>query len=476
MWGGLSMDTRVRLLFCSVLLASGLTLAGPARAQDAGPLVVSGQVNGIINPLSAGYVERLIDEGERRGASAVVLRLNTPGGLDTSMRQIISRILSSNVPVITYVSPAGGRAASAGVYITYASHIAAMHPNTNIGSATPVALGENGEAQMSDEMKGKVQNDAVAYIKSLAAQRGRNAEWAEQAIRQQANVTASDALSAHVVDIVAPDLASLLSQADGRTVQTGAGPVVLHTAQARVEAVDMNPVERLLHAVTDPTIAYILLSLGSLGLMLELYNPGQVIPGIVGVICLLLAFYALGTLPVNYAGLLLLLFGVVLFVLEAYTPSHGALTVGGGAAFLAGSLLLFNAPDAPYLQVSIAAIAAVTAVLVTFGFVVVGLAVGTRHRRVTTGREGLLGQVAEVRRALDPEGMVHVEGELWQAVTEGRRVEVGERVRILAVDGLRLSVTPESPRPGVRAARPAEPTAVEAVPATQQPRPTAAAG
>jgi membrane-bound serine protease (ClpP class) len=444
---------HLRRLICALALGLGLLgLGGLAGAQSERSVVLA-PVKGVINPVQAGYISRVIDQAEQAGAAAVVLQLDTPGGLDGSMRQIIQRMLASRVPIIVYVAPPGGRAGSAGAYITYAGHVAAMAPNTNLGSATPVQVGEGGEVRLSDEMRAKVTNDAVAYIKSLAEQRGRNAEWAERAVRQGENVTASEAAQLGVVDFVADDLASLLQQADGRTVQLSGGPVVLETAGAQIEPTQPSAIEGFLHAISDPTIAYILLSLGSLGLMLELYNPGSFLPGIVGGVCLLLAFYALGTLPVNLAGLLLLAFGLLLFVADVVSPTHGILTAGGLISFVLGSLMLFNAPDsAPYLQLSLPVVAAVALTVLGFSVVAVGSLARVRRKPVVTGREGLIGAPGLARTRLAPTGMVLVESELWQARTAGRSIEPGESVRVESLDGLVLTVRPESEQPAQPAA------------------------
>jgi membrane-bound serine protease (ClpP class) len=435
---------HLRRVICALLLALGLIGVGGLAGAQAERSVVVAPVKGVINPVQAGYISRIIEQAEQNGAAAVVLQVDTPGGLDSSMREIIQRILAAKVPVIVYVAPPGSRAGSAGTYIAYAAHVAAMAPNTNIGSATPVQVGEGGEVRLSDEMRAKVTNDAVAFIKSLAEQRGRNAEWAERAVRQGENVTASEAARLGVIDFVADDLAALLQQADGRTVQLSGGPLVLQTAGAQVEPTQLSAIEGFLHAISDPTIAYILLSLGSLGLMLELYNPGSFVPGIVGGVCLLLAFYALGTLPVNLAGLLLLGFGLLLFVADVISPTHGVLTTGGLIAFVLGSLMLFNAPDsAPYLRVSIPAVAAVALTVLGFSLLAVGSLARVRRKKVVTGREGLVGARGRARTRLAPSGMVLVESELWQAETGGRAVEAGESIVVQQVDGLRLTVRPE---------------------------------
>jgi membrane-bound serine protease (ClpP class) len=433
-----------------------LLAAGTAVAQADKPEVVVGEIKGIINPVMAGYVDRVITDAERSNAPAVVFYMDTPGGLSDAMRDINLRILASRVPVIVYVGPDGARAGSAGVYISYAAHLVAMAPATNIGSATPVAMGTNGgEAQMSQEMKNKVTNDAVAGIRALAEQRGRDPDFAERAVREGANLQASEALKANVINYVASDLPDVLRQAHGARVHLSTGDVTLNTTAAPIRRADMSALESFLLTITNPTIAYILLSMGSLGLLLELYNPGSIFPGVIGGICLLLAFYALGTLPLNFAGLALIAFGLLLFGLEPFLTSHGILAAGGATSFVAGSVLLINAPEAPFLQVSLAAIAAVTAVLVGFFLVVVTAVLSSRRRKVVTGREGLLGASGVVRRELAPggQGIVLVQGELWQAVAPDGRLSIGESVVVQAIDGLLLTVRratdiiPAPPRP-----------------------------
>jgi membrane-bound serine protease (ClpP class) len=446
---------RVLALHFFMVIAAALYL-GTAFAQADRPQIVVGEIKGIINPVMAGYVDRVIGEAEKSNASAVVFYMDTPGGLSEAMREINLRILASRVPVIVYVAPDGARAGSAGVYISYAAHLVAMAPATNIGSATPVAMDTNGgEAQMSPEMKNKVTNDAVAGIRALAEQRGRDPDFAERAVREGANLQASEALKANVVNYVATDLPDLLRQVDGTRLRLSTGDVTLTTAGAQTQRADMTALESFLLTITNPTIAYILLSMGSLGLLLELYNPGSVFPGVIGGICLLLAFYALGTLPLNFAGLALIAFGLLLFALEPFLTSHGILAAGGATSFAIGSVLLINAPEAPFLQISIAAIAAVTLVLVGFFLVIIAAVLRSRRRRVVTGREGLIGASGTVRRALEPgvPGIVLVQGELWQAVAPDGRLAVGERVVVQALDGLLLTVhratdiIPAPPRP-----------------------------
>ena len=442
-----------------LLAMNAIALAFAVTSASAQPQseVVVGNIKGIINPVMAGYVDRVITDAEKGNAEAVVFYMDTPGGLSDAMRDINLRIERSTVPVIIYVAPNGARAGSAGVYISYAAHLVGMAPTTNIGSATPIAEDSNGgEAQMSAEMKAKVTNDAVAGIRALADQRGRNADWAEEAVRQGANLQASDALQQHVVNYIATDLPDLLRQADGATVQIGNGQTAtLHTRDAQTQPADMSALESFLLTITNPTIAYILLSMGSLGLLLELYNPGAVFPGVIGGICLLLAFFALGTLPLNFAGLALIAFGLLLFGLEPFLTSHGILAAGGAIAFAFGSMLLINAPDAPFLRVSGFAVAGVTGLFAVFFLVLVTAILRSRRRRVVTGREGLIDAIGTVRRDIEPtrHGIVLVQGEMWQAVTPEGRLSAGERVVVQSVEGLVLTVRraaeaiPAPPRP-----------------------------
>lgn len=442
----------VRLVLFAAIAGAGLVglLATPpvsiVRAQGApgdDNTVAVVRARGVVNPTLAHYVSRSLDQAEQEGARAVVIELDTPGGLESSMRQIIQRILAARVPVIVYVSPPGARAGSAGVYIAYAAHVAAMAPNTNIGSATPVSMGEDGERQLSPEMRAKVTNDAAAYIRSLAEQRGRNADWAERAVREGVNVTAQEALNLKVIDVVAADVGDLLRQVDGRTVATAAGSVALGTADAPVRRVEMGVVDAFLHAISDPTIAYILLSLGTMGLFFELSNPGSLFPGTIGAICLLLGFYALGTLPVNWAGLLLMALALLLFVVDIFAPTHGILTIGGLVAFLLGSLMLFNVPEAaPWLSLSLWTILSVTAVMAGFFLLIARLVARSLQQRPAVGREALIGQIGRARTSLAPEGMVWLDGALWRATTDGEPVSAGQRVLVTAVDGLQLTVRP----------------------------------
>lgn len=426
-----------------ILIALGMVLPAmdEVLAQDARPRVDIVELDGTITPVMARYVGQAIERAEEDGAEAVVLRMDTPGGLSSAMDDIIRDILESEVPVVVYTAPRGARAASAGVYISYAAHIAAMAPGTNIGSASPVSLG--GENDPDDTMTKKVTNDAVARIVNLANQRGRNAEWAEQAVRDAANITADEAVNLGVVDLLADDVPTLLDKIDGRTVQLESGSVTLNTAGAVTEDVEMGWADQLLQLLVDPTVAYLLLSLGSIGIFLEISNPGAVVPGVVGVLALLLGLFGLGTLPVNWTGVLLMGFGIVLLIIDVFVPSLGILTIGGLTSFVIGSYLLFGDSAPPGYEISPVVIWTVTGCLVIF-FVLIGSAVmRTQFRKPATGRRGLIGEQGTVRRALDPEGMVYVHGELWKARSQdGAHLPIGTAVMITAINGLVATVRP----------------------------------
>lgn len=392
---------------------------------------------GPINPVTARYVAHGLAEAERRRARVVVLRLDTPGGLDEAMRAIVRGILASPVPVVVYVAPSGARAASAGMFIALAAHVAAMAPNTTIGAAHPV--GGGGE-EIKGPMADKVTNDAAAYARALASQRGRNARWAEQAVRQSVSLAAEEALARQVVDRVAPSLPDLLARIDGMKVTLAGGPHTLATRGLSLEALPMSRLEGLLLAISHPAIALLLLNIGILGVVFELQSPGGFVSGVVGVICLLLGFYALGMLPVNGVGVALLFFGMALLVAELFVPSYGVLSVGGVAALVLGALMLFQ-PDAAGYAPPIWLVLAIS--LPSAALVVAAVAMGLRaqRHRVEAGAEELIGRQAEVREALTPQGVVFLEGELWRAtVAEGEAIPVGERVVVDALEGLTLRV------------------------------------
>lgn len=436
----LSSKLSLRAIALVSLLISVIALSVSSSFAQS-PYAAMLSVDGIINPAMASYVDRAIGQAEDTGASVIVIQMDTPGGLDTSMRDIIQRMIASKVPIVVYVSPSGARAASAGVYLTYAAHIAAMAPSTNIGSAHPVSLDQSGnEQQMTDTMTQKVTNDAVAYIRGLAQTRGRNADWAEQAVRSSVNITAQEALDQKVINVIAPDVPSLLDKIDGTTVQVPGGNVTLETKGLPIEELDMSPVESFLHTISDPTIAYILLSLGTLGLIFELSSPGAILPGVVGGLFLLFALFGLGTLPLNIAGLLLLGFAFLLFVADILAPTHGILTGGGVISFVLGSFMLINTRDAPFLSISTTAIGTLTLALTAFFIFVIRAVVRSRRHRPATGREGMLGQVGRAKTELGPGGMVFVDGALWEAMSETGSVSEGEAVEVVGQRGLTLVV------------------------------------
>ena len=392
-------------------------------------------INGVINPISAEYIGKNIRKANEKKVEALIVELDTPGGLDTSMRNIVKDIIGSEVPVVVYVSPSGSRAASAGVFITLAAHISAMAPGTNIGAAHPVGLGE----KMDKTMAEKATNDAAAYIKSLAERNKKNAKWAEDAVRKSISATEEEALKMNVIDLVSKDLNTLLSDIDGRKVQTIMGEKVLMTAKAHVIREEIGIRHKILNLISDPNIAYILMLLGFYGLFFELTNPGTLFPGVIGGICLILAFYAFQTLPVNYAGLLLIILAIILFILEVKIISHGVLTIGGIIAMIIGSLMLFESP-APFMKLSLSIILPAVIITTLFFTLTFGLAFKAYRRKPITGSEGLVG----VNGITDTDitkngGMVLLHGERWAAYSD-EPVSKGEKIIIEAVSGLRVKV------------------------------------
>jgi len=370
-------------------------------------------------------------------AAAVIIELDTPGGLDLSMREIVKAELASVVPVIVYVAPPGSRAASAGVFIAYAANLAAMAPGTNIGSAHPVAMG-GGKAD--ETMMKKVENDAVAYIKGIAKKRGRNAAWAERAVRESVNITAEEAVKLKVINIIAADRAELIRKLDGRKVEVLSGPRVLHTEGAVVRDVRMNFRHRILNAITNPNVAYILMMLGMLGLYFELSNPGAVLPGVIGAICLILAFYAFQTLTINYAGLLLIGLAVVFFIVEINVVSYGLLTIAGLVSLILGSLMLFKTP-LPFMRLSMWVM--LPAIIFMSGFILFTMyyAVSLHRRAPVSGAEALVGEEGTAVEDIGPRsrGKVFLDGEYWDALSDGP-VKKGDNVRVVRLKGLLLTV------------------------------------
>jgi membrane-bound serine protease (ClpP class) len=438
-------------------LAVALALAAhPLRAADGGdsaeargaeativpvgePLVLRAVVADPITPVSARFMTQLIDAAEERGADLALILLDTPGGLDTAMREAVKRILASEVPVAVYVAPPGSRAASAGVFITMAAHVAAMAPGTNIGAAHPVNLGGGMDSTMAE----KATNDAVAYARSIARRRGRNEEWAERAVRESVALSSADAVRERVVDLEAPTVDSLLAAIDGREVDAGGATRLLRTRGARIEEFETTFRDRVLAVISNPNVAYVLMLLGVYGLIFELSNPGAVLPGILGGISLILAFYAFQSLPLNYAGVLLVLLGMILLVLEVKVTSHGVLTIGGVASFTLGSLMLVRSP-LPFLRVSLAVIAPAVLTTAAFFLAVVGAGLRAQRRRHATGQEALVGERAVARTPLSPRGQVMLHGEIWNAESSAP-ADAGRTVIVDRVEGLLLRVTPAEP-------------------------------
>ncbi len=489
----LSQGSERRLQAWAILIALGalLALVLPApRAQGPQPrtaLVLD--IDGVIGPASADYVIRGLATAAEREARVVLIRMDTPGGLDTSMRDIIRAIMASPVPVLTYVSPSGARAASAGTYILYASHVAAMAPGTNLGAATPVAIGglptpgrgddkpdpkqerkpgqkpEKPDQEPDKDAKGgpaaegptrrepasaseaKAINDAVAYIRSLAELRGRNADWAESAVRDAASLSAKAALEQRVIDIVATSVEDLFRQVDGREVAIAGASARLDTGNLQQLAVEPDWRTRLLGVITNPNVALILMMIGIYGLLFEFMSPGSMYPGTIGAICLLLGLYALAALPLNYAGAALALLGMALLVAEAFMPSFGVLGIGGLVAFVIGVALLMDTDGVPGFEIYWPLVGGLALAGLGLGLLVARLAMGSFKHRVTAGQEAMLGARAEVSDWSDLRGHVFLHGERWNA-TSAQPLRAGQRVRIVAIDGLTLTVAPEGNQPG----------------------------
>lgn len=443
--------------FIQLLLLAGLLMTGiaPAMSAQADNIAYLLQINGVINPATADYFDRGMAKAQQENAQFVLLEMDTPGGLDLSMRDIIKKIIASPIPIITYVAPSGSRAASAGTYILYASHIAAMAPATNLGAATPVQLkptftpdtdtgsDKDNKAKSSsdgDAMQHKIMNDAVAYIRGLAKLRGRNQQWAEQAVRQAASLTAKEALKNNVIELIADNQSDLLKQLNGKKVTVLGSDITLHTDGLLLRHYLPDWRTKLLNIITDPNIAYILMMIGIYGLIFEFANPGSVVPGTVGAICLLLALFSFQILPINYAGLALILLGIALMIAEAFQPSFGMLGLGGAVSFMAGSLMLIDT-DMPGYGINLGLIAGFTVATVGFFVLALGLVFKARHNPIVSGKEEMIGAECVALENFADQGRVRVHSETWTAQTS-TPIEKGQKARVTAMDGLILSIVP----------------------------------
>jgi membrane-bound serine protease (ClpP class) len=429
--------SRLRFFHLIVLLCSLTVFFASSGVEAEAPAIHVLRVDGNIVPIVADYIERGIEYAESSDGIACIIELDTPGGLLNSTEWIVQVILNAEVPVVVYVSPKGSWAASAGTFITIAAHVAAMAPGTSIGAAHPVTVGE----EMPEAVSKKVTEHSSAWIRSIAEMRGRNPEEAKLAVTESKSFTGSEALEARLIDLQAGDINDLVAKIDGRKVTLGSGKeVVINTSDYVLNREEMNPIQRFLHVISDPNIAYILLSLATIGLITEISNPGMIFPGVAGGVSLFLAFYSLGVLNAYWAGILLILLAFGLFIAEIFTTSFGILTAGGIASLVVGSLILFSR-SSPEMEVNKWLIAIVTTVIAAFVVFVVGAVVKGQRRKIATGAEGLLGKTAVAKTRLDPKGTVLVDGEHWAATVESGSVELEEEVVVRKIEGLRLIVT-----------------------------------
>ncbi len=450
-----TMKSVLYLLFAGVLIAaaipdsSGIPLGSDAAARDAGrndsamtpapsaPVIFRGWMEGPVGPVTKEYIDRLLREADKYEPECILITMDTPGGLDISMRSIIKSLFSSRIPVVIYVYPSGARAASAGALITLASHVAAMCPGTNIGAAHPVAIGEG---KMDEEMTTKVTNDAAAYARSIALKRNRDVDWAESIVRESVSSTADEAREKGIIDFIADDIDDLLSLMDGMRVAVDGDSVVLDTRGARI--VEKRPTmrEQFLGKISDPNIAYLLMLLGIFGIFFELQNPGAIFPGVIGAIAIVTAFFALQLLPVNLSGIALIILAIIMFILEVKIASGGLLTVGGVVSMIIGSIMFIDSP-LPFMKVSLSVIIPSVIFTALFFIFAVGMGLRAQRKKVTTGEGGIIGEVGVARADIDPEGPVFIHGEYWNAYSDSK-IPSGTRVVAVKVEGMKLKVKP----------------------------------
>ncbi len=423
------MRTVLYIFFTSLLFTFS------ALSQNSKVLVITADC--AIHPACSDYIQSGLKKASEENAECLIIKLNTPGGLLKSTRVIVTDILESKIPVVVYVSPSGSQSASAGVFITLAGHIAAMSPGTNIGAAHPVSL----QGTQDTVMMEKATNDAAAFIRTISEKRKRNIEWAEDAVRKSLSITETEALELNVIDIVAKDLTDLLKQIDGREIETVTGKRILHTKDAVVIELEMTLAQKLLSILSDPNLAYILLMLGIYGLFFELYNPGAIFPGVIGGICIILAFYSMHTLPVNYAGLALIIFAVILFILEIKVVSHGILTVGGIISLLLGSMMLIDEESVlEAMEISMELIILVVVLTAAFFLFAISFGIKAQRKKTVTGSEGIVGEIGTAISNLNPAGKIKVHGEIWDAECADEKIKKGDEVEVVSVDHLKLNV------------------------------------
>ncbi|MCF7803779.1 MAG: nodulation protein NfeD [Candidatus Marinimicrobia bacterium] len=441
------MTTQHKFYHFGIVLAIVLLLPLSISAQQNRVHVMT--VEGVIGPVTAEFINSELDAATNANAEALIIQLDTPGGLMTAMRSIVKTELNAETPVIMYISPKGAQCASAGVFISYAAHIFAMAPGTNVGSASPVTLGGGGatpgtegqqDTTQSETMMKKVTNDAVAQIKSIAEQRGRNGEWAEEAVREAVNITEYEALELNVIDYISPSLDSLLAQIDGDTVEVASGETVIQTGNAQIVYREKSTRFKILDTISHPNVAYILMMLGFYGLFFELSNPGTIFPGVIGAICLILAFFAFQVLPINYAGIALIILAIILFIAETQVPSFGLLTAGGVASMVIGSIMLIDTPE-PFFRVTWSVIIPVVVTTVLFFVFALGMALKAQKSKVITGVEGIVGEIGIAETPIHQSGTVAVHGETWTAVSD-EPIPEGTEVRVEEVRQMKIKVSP----------------------------------